>query len=168
MQVWLRTVFISEPGKGQLSAYRETTPWYPLNRRLGGPHSRSGRFEEEKSLLVLLEIEPRIVCPFAQFSCQLYRTGDRATRHYRTIRVLAGLLAAASPSTHRCYTIPKCRDTQITRTAQQTTTMNISAVLTTCLQRTCPVLHGTVLTTCLQHTCPVLHGTQLHSLCFTS
>jgi hypothetical protein len=26
------------------------SPWYPLDRRLGGPHSRSGRYGEDKSL----------------------------------------------------------------------------------------------------------------------
>jgi hypothetical protein len=31
---------------------------YPLNRRLGGPHGRSGRFEEAKNLLPLSGIEP--------------------------------------------------------------------------------------------------------------
>jgi len=29
---------------------RGKNPWYPLNRRLGGPQSRSGRSDREKSL----------------------------------------------------------------------------------------------------------------------
>jgi hypothetical protein len=38
-------------------------PWYPLNGKLGGPQSSSGPLEE-KSLLPLLGIEPRLVdCP---------------------------------------------------------------------------------------------------------
>jgi hypothetical protein len=32
-------------------------PQYPLNR-IGGPHSRSGRFGEEKNLLQVPEFEP--------------------------------------------------------------------------------------------------------------
>ena len=28
-------------------------PWYPLNRRLSGPHSQSGRFGEEENLFSL-------------------------------------------------------------------------------------------------------------------
>jgi hypothetical protein len=34
---------------------------YPLNRRLGGPQSRSGRFGENKNLLSLPEFESRTV-----------------------------------------------------------------------------------------------------------
>jgi hypothetical protein len=34
---------------------------YPLNRRLGGPQSQSGCFEEEKNLLPVLGCEPRTV-----------------------------------------------------------------------------------------------------------
>jgi len=36
-------------------------PRHPLNRRLGGPQGRSGRFGEEYDLLLLPELEPR--CP---------------------------------------------------------------------------------------------------------
>jgi hypothetical protein len=32
--------------------------WYPLNRRLGGPHSQSGHFEEEKNFLPYQESNP--------------------------------------------------------------------------------------------------------------
>jgi hypothetical protein len=38
-------------------------PRRPLNRRLGGHQSRSGRFGKEKKLLSLLEFEPRTVYP---------------------------------------------------------------------------------------------------------
>jgi hypothetical protein len=36
-------------------------PRYPLDRWLGGPQCRSGRCGEEKNLLTLLGIEPRLV-----------------------------------------------------------------------------------------------------------
>ena len=35
---------------------------YSLNRRLGGPHARTGRFREEKTLLVLTGV-PTLDCP---------------------------------------------------------------------------------------------------------
>jgi hypothetical protein len=38
-------------------------PQYPLNRKLGGPQSRFGRFGEEKNLLPRAEFEPRTVQP---------------------------------------------------------------------------------------------------------
>jgi hypothetical protein len=41
--------FASSPGK---------SPWYPLDRRLGGPQSRSGRGGEEKNSQPLPGIEP--------------------------------------------------------------------------------------------------------------
>jgi hypothetical protein len=42
---------------------RPLYPRYPLDRRLGGPQSRSGRSGEEKNLLPLPEIEPRLSSP---------------------------------------------------------------------------------------------------------
>jgi hypothetical protein len=36
-------------------------PQYPLCRRLGGPQSQSGRYEEEKCFLPLKGIEPRFI-----------------------------------------------------------------------------------------------------------
>ena len=44
-----------------LNLGRLNPPPYPLNRRLGGPRSRSGRFEKENNVLFLLGIELRIV-----------------------------------------------------------------------------------------------------------
>jgi hypothetical protein len=42
-------------------------PWYPLDRRLSGPQSRSGRGGEEKnSLSPLPGLEPLIIQPVAQ------------------------------------------------------------------------------------------------------
>jgi hypothetical protein len=41
-------------------------PWYPLDRRLGGPQSRSGRGGEEKNYQVLPGLEPPIIQPVDQ------------------------------------------------------------------------------------------------------
>jgi hypothetical protein len=41
-------------------------PWYPLDRRLGGAKSRSGRDGEEKNFQYLPEIEPPIIHPIAR------------------------------------------------------------------------------------------------------
>jgi hypothetical protein len=42
------------------------SPWYPLDRRLGGPHSRAGRGGEEKHSQPLLGLEPPIIQPVVQ------------------------------------------------------------------------------------------------------
>jgi len=42
---------------------RGKSPWYPLNRRLSGPQSQSGRFGGKKNILFLPEFETRIVHP---------------------------------------------------------------------------------------------------------
>jgi len=42
---------------------RRRTPYYPLDRRLGGPQNRSGRGGEEKNSLSLPGIEPRAPTP---------------------------------------------------------------------------------------------------------
>jgi hypothetical protein len=36
-------------------------PWYPFDRRLGGPHSRSGRSGEEKNSQPLPGLKPPII-----------------------------------------------------------------------------------------------------------
>jgi hypothetical protein len=41
---------------------------YPLDRRLGGPQSRSGRSGEEKNSQPLPGLEPPIIQPLAQLS----------------------------------------------------------------------------------------------------
>jgi hypothetical protein len=41
-------------------------PWYPLDRRLGGPQSWSGRGGEEKNPQLLLELKSHIIQPVAQ------------------------------------------------------------------------------------------------------
>jgi hypothetical protein len=40
--------------------------WYPLDRRLGGPQSRSGRGGEEKNSQVRPRLEPPIIQSVAQ------------------------------------------------------------------------------------------------------
>jgi hypothetical protein len=39
----------------------DRAPWYPLHRRLGGPESQSGLYEENKNLLLLSELN--LGCP---------------------------------------------------------------------------------------------------------
>jgi hypothetical protein len=42
------------------------SPWYALDRRLGGPQSRSGRSDVEKNSQPLPGLEPPIIRPVAQ------------------------------------------------------------------------------------------------------
>jgi hypothetical protein len=42
------------------------SPWYPLDRRLDGPQSRSGRGGEEKNAQPLPGLEPPIIQPLTQ------------------------------------------------------------------------------------------------------
>jgi hypothetical protein len=42
------------------------SPWYPLDRRLSGPQSRSWRGGEEKYSQALLGLEPPTIQPVAQ------------------------------------------------------------------------------------------------------
>jgi hypothetical protein len=42
------------------------SPWYPMDRRLGGPHSWSGHSGEEKNSQPLLGHEPLIIQPIAK------------------------------------------------------------------------------------------------------
>jgi hypothetical protein len=50
------------------------SPRYPLDRRLGGPQSRSGRGGEEKNSQPLPELEPPIIQPVAQsYTTELLR-----------------------------------------------------------------------------------------------
>jgi hypothetical protein len=49
-------------------------PWYPLNRRLGGPQSRSGHGDEEKNSQPMLGLEPPIIQTAAQrYTTELFR-----------------------------------------------------------------------------------------------
>jgi len=45
--------------------FPEKKPWKPLSSWLIGPHSRFGRFGEEKNILLLRKYEPRIIQPVA-------------------------------------------------------------------------------------------------------
>jgi hypothetical protein len=48
-------------------------PWYPVDRRLGGPQNRSGRGGEEKNCQTLPGLEPPIIQPVAQrYTTELY------------------------------------------------------------------------------------------------
>jgi hypothetical protein len=42
------------------------SPWYPLDRRQGGPQSQYGHSSEEKNSQPLLGLEPLIIQPIAQ------------------------------------------------------------------------------------------------------
>jgi hypothetical protein len=42
------------------------SPWYPLDRRMGGPQRRSGRGGEQKNSQPLPGLEPPIIQPVAQ------------------------------------------------------------------------------------------------------
>jgi hypothetical protein len=53
------------------------SPRYPLDRRLGGPQSRSGRGGEEKNSQPLPGLEPPIIQPVAQrYTTELSRLQD--------------------------------------------------------------------------------------------
>jgi hypothetical protein len=50
------------------------SPWYPLDRRLGGPQSRSGCGGEEKNSQPLPVLEPPIIQPVDQrYTAELSR-----------------------------------------------------------------------------------------------
>jgi hypothetical protein len=52
------------------------SPWYPLDRRLGGPQSRSGRGGEEKNFQPLPGLEPPIIQPAVQhFTTEIFWLG---------------------------------------------------------------------------------------------
>ena len=58
LEVQLHSFLTSVLDGGEWSTYTgrfilRKEPWYPLNRRMIGPHSRSGRFGEEENLFSL-------------------------------------------------------------------------------------------------------------------
>jgi hypothetical protein len=67
---------------------QEKSLCYPLDRRLGGPHGRSGRRGEKKNFRLLKGIEPPIILPVAQ-CCPweiwhiVRRTQKRRRRRFR-------------------------------------------------------------------------------------
>jgi hypothetical protein len=61
----------SPPGR---FTHQEKSPWYPLDRKLGGPQNRSGRGGEEKNLWLLPGLEPPIIQAVAQrYSTEISR-----------------------------------------------------------------------------------------------
>jgi hypothetical protein len=57
------------------------SPWYPLDRRLGGPQSRFGRGGEEKNSQPLPGLEPPIIRPVTQ------RYNTELSHFYGTIKI---------------------------------------------------------------------------------
>jgi hypothetical protein len=70
----------------RLLYFQGKSPWYPLDRRLGEPQSRSGRGGEEKSSQPLPELEYPIMQPVAQ----RYTTELSRFFIYRGVCVLQG------------------------------------------------------------------------------
>jgi hypothetical protein len=63
---------------------QEKKPWYPLNRRLGGPQNRSERSGEEKNSQPLPWLEPPIIQAIAQrYTAELTRLQRRAVTFYK-------------------------------------------------------------------------------------
>jgi hypothetical protein len=59
------------------------SPWYSLDRTLGGPQSRSGRGDEEKNSQPLPWLEPPIIQPVAQcYTAELSQLLDTICRIY--------------------------------------------------------------------------------------
>jgi len=58
---WTRMVSLPQPLNPQ-----GKSPWYPLDRKLGGPPSRSGRGDEENNSQLLPVVESPIIQPIAQ------------------------------------------------------------------------------------------------------
>jgi hypothetical protein len=55
------------------------SPWYPLDRRLDGPQSRSGCGGEEKNSQPLPGLEPPIIHPVAQrYTTEISRLPEQA------------------------------------------------------------------------------------------
>jgi hypothetical protein len=53
------------------------SPWYPLDRRLGGSQRRSGRGVEEENSEPLPGLEPPIIQPISSFRLGAWATGVR-------------------------------------------------------------------------------------------
>jgi len=69
VKIWFHSFLTSALDGGEGTALRpdrftlEKELRCPFNRRLGGPHSRSGRFGKDEHLLSLSGVEPRTVQP---------------------------------------------------------------------------------------------------------
>jgi hypothetical protein len=72
VELYLHAFLTSALGGSEWSASRPSrftpgkSPWYPSDRRLGGPQNRSGGGGEEKNLQPLPGLEPPIIQPVAQ------------------------------------------------------------------------------------------------------
>jgi hypothetical protein len=58
----------------QVALPQGRSPWYPLDRRLGGPQRQSGSGGEEKNSQSLPGLKPLIIQPVAQrYTTELFR-----------------------------------------------------------------------------------------------
>jgi hypothetical protein len=84
------------------------SPWYPLDRRLGGPQSQSGRGGEEKNSQPLPGLKPPIIQSVAQ---RCITELSRPRYVYREVIALCGRNIIFSHLNHLsispwCYTVP--------------------------------------------------------------
>jgi hypothetical protein len=105
----------SAPVGGEWSASRlgrftpgERIPRYPLDRRPGGPQSRSGRLEVEKNILPHAENRTPPPCP--AWSPSLYRLSSRNWLSYRLMNNdECRLLCCNSSAVKVCFHVWKLR-----------------------------------------------------------
>jgi hypothetical protein len=95
---WRRVVSLTP----QLIYPKVKSPWYPLDRRLGGPQSRSGRGGEEKNSQLLQRLEP----PIIQLVAQRYATDLSRLIFIRAFLTILNVFLSFS-STLRVPTIVK-------------------------------------------------------------
>jgi hypothetical protein len=84
--------------------YRQgKTPWYPLDRRLGGFQSRSGHGGEENNAQLLPELEPPIIQPVAQcYTTELFQLrGDSDSDHYLVVAKIRHRLSVSKQAAQR-------------------------------------------------------------------
>jgi hypothetical protein len=78
------------------------SPWYPLDRRVGGPQSRSGLGGEEIKSQPLPGLEPPIIQPVAQrYTTELSR--PTVIHEWHISAELARLLCLIAPETNSRY-----------------------------------------------------------------
>jgi len=66
----------------------ERTPWYPLDRRLSGPQSRSGHGSEEKNSQPVQDLEPLTIQPITH----RYTTGTHIYGFWNPVAFLNAVL----------------------------------------------------------------------------
>jgi hypothetical protein len=65
---------------------QEESPRYPLNRRLSGPQSRSGRGGEEKNSQILPGLELSFIKSVVQrYTTELHRILNKRTKHVKKV-----------------------------------------------------------------------------------